>query len=289
MPPPSSGGITVALIANILESYDLRAMGWHSPDALHVTAEAMRRAFADRNHYLGDPDVVEMPVAMLLSKSYAAGRSASISMDRATPSREVLPGHAGESMHTTHFSVVDGKGNAVAMTTTINLGFGSAVTVTGAGFLLNDEMDDFATKPGSPNAFGLVQGEANAIAPGKRILSSMAPTIAVDPQGTTLLVTGASGGPRIITAVFQVISNVVDYDFDIASAVSAPRIHHQHLPDFIRYEGGGFTAAQLAALKARGHALEETDHLGIAASILRRNGVLQGMADPRTQGGAEGY
>ncbi|MCC6398768.1 MAG: gamma-glutamyltransferase, partial [Bacteroidetes bacterium] len=203
MPPPSSGGMSVAMITNILEAYDLRSLGWHSPEAVHLAVEAMRRTFADRNHFLGDPDFLTIPQAALVSKAYAAERRESIDPERATPSADVAHGtpvQRSESMHTTHFSVADSAGNVVALTTTINHGFGSAVTVTGAGFLLNNEMDDFASKPGSPNAFGLVQGEANAIAPGKRILSSMSPTIVIDPQGEPLLVTGASGGPRIITA-----------------------------------------------------------------------------------------
>ena len=290
MPPPSSGGITLAMIANILEGYDLRSMEWHSAGTLHLIAESMRRAYADRNHYLGDPDFVPIPSGKLLSKDYARQRRETIRRDRATPSREVGAVTDGEmeSMHTTHFSVVDAMGNAVALTTTINLGYGSAVTVGGAGFLLNNEMDDFASKPGSPNAFGLVQGEANAIAPGKRVLSSMAPTIVLGADGKPILVTGASGGPRIITAVFQVISNVVDYGFDISAAVSAPRIHHQHLPDRIVYEENGFSSETLAALGARGHVVAPAPHLGIAASILRKNGAWHGLSDPRANSLAEG-
>ncbi len=292
MPPPSSGGTTIALMAHMLERYDMRALGWHSPEGIHLTVEAMRRAFADRNHWFGDPDFVRIPVDRLMSQQYADLRGATIDPEKATPSSAVSHGPAGpaqESMHTTHYSVADAEGNMVAVTTTVNLGFGSAVTVTGAGFLLNNEMDDFASKPGSPNVFGLVQGEANAIAPGKRILSSMSPTIVLDPAGEPLLITGASGGPRIITAVFQVITNVVDHGMDITPAVMAPRFHHQHLPDMIILENGGYNAGTVAALQDMGHATKGIRHLAISASILRSNGVWRGSADLRTGGVAVGF
>jgi gamma-glutamyltranspeptidase/glutathione hydrolase len=290
MPPSSSGGLTLALIANTLEGYPLRELGWHSTQALHLTAEAMRRAFADRNHFLGDPDQVDVPAARLLSQAYADSLRATIAATRATPSGDVHPGLGmrAEGSHTTHLSVVDGSGNAVALTTTINDLFGSGVTVTGAGFLLNDEMDDFAAKVGTPNMFGLVQGEANAIAPGKRMLSAMTPTIVLDSAGAPLLVTGARGGPRIITAVFQVMSNVIDYDMDIGAAVHAPRIHHQHLPDALTYEPSGLDAARLDSLRALGHELR-SGYVATAPSILRRGGVWTGVPDPRTGGLAEGY
>ncbi len=292
MPPPSSGGLSIALIANMLEAYDLAGLGWHSPQAIHFAVEAMRRTFADRNYFLGDPDVVMIPQEQLASKSYAATRRASIRPDRATPSADVS--HGGqfqyrEGMHTTHFSVADSAGNAVALTTTLNHSFGSAVTVTGAGFLLNNEMDDFSAKPGSPNAFGLVQGEANAIAPGKRILSSMTPTIVVDPDGEPLLITGASGGPHIITTVFQVISNILDYGMDITAAVDAPRFHHQHLPDRIVLEESGFTPDAVESLHRLGHATHPVHALSMAPSILRKNGTWRGRADPRLHGSAAGY
>lgn len=292
MPPPSSGGTIIALMANMLEAWDMGSLGWHSPAGMHLTAEVMRRAFADRNHWFGDPDVVPVPGSVIASRNYAAERRRSIDPERATPSSAVSYGPAvpvKEGMHTTHFSVADSAGNMVALTTTVNLGFGSAVTVTGAGFLLNNEMDDFASRPGSPNAFGLVQGEANAIAPGKRMLSSMSPTIVLTPAGEPLLITGASGGPRIITATFQVITNVVDHGMDIDAAVCAPRLHHQHLPDAILLEGGGFAEDRVAALHAMGHATRQVHHLAIAPSILRKNGVWRGSADPRTGGAAVGY
>lgn len=289
MPPPSSGGITLALIANMIEGYDLGALGWNSPGTLHLLAEVMRRAFADRNHFLGDPDFVEIPLAMLVSREYAAERRADISPTMATPSEAVAPGVlAGvrEPEHTTHFGVVDAAGNAVALTTTINELYGSAVTVAGAGFLLNDEMDDFTSKPGAPNLFGLVQGEANRIEPGKRMLSAMTPVIVLDPAGQPLLVSGARGGPRIITAVFQVLSNVVDHGMDVAAAVYAPRVHHQHLPDVLYFEAGGLSPTQVQALEALGHTVQPRDgYIGNAPSLLRRGGAWTGVADPR-QGGA---
>lgn len=290
MPPPSSGGLTLALIAGILEGYDLGAMGWHSPEALHLTIEAMRRAFAYRNHYLGDPDFVEIPHEVFLSEESASRLRGGISLDRASPSSDISPGTGGapEAAHTTHFSVVDAVGNAVALTTTINLSFGSAVTVEGAGFLLNNEMDDFAAKPGTPNAFGLVQGEANAIAPGKRMLSSMTPAIATR-DGRTVAVTGASGGPRIITGVFQVLSNVIDYGLGIAEAVSAPRVHHQHLPDRVYYEKGGLTGSQISALEEMGHEVApRSGWIAAAASVLKVGVYWTGAPDPRLGGAAGG-
>jgi gamma-glutamyltranspeptidase/glutathione hydrolase len=291
MPPPSSGGITLALIAGILEGYDLRAAGWHSPLAMHLTVESMRRAFAVRNEVLGDPDFVDIPRDRLLSRGFASELRASISPDRATPSAAVSGrvGAGPEGRHTTHFSIVDARGNAVAVTTTLNNDFGSAVTVTGGGFLLNNEMDDFTAEPGVPNGFGLTQGEANAIAPGKRMLSSMAPTIVVGRDGGPLLVTGAGGGSRIISAVFQVLSNVVDHRMDLASAVAAPRLHHQHLPDAIAVERGGFSAAERGALERRGHAIQLVEQNAYATSILRVSGEWVGVWDARVGGYASGY
>lgn len=315
MPPASSGGITLALITGILDGLPLPDMGWHSTEALHVTAEAMRRAFADRNHYLGDSDFVDIPRTRLLSDTYHERLRETIDPDTATPSSTVQPGGdpstrqsgsnrssasapalaaaalaPGRDHHTTHFSIVDELGNAVALTTTINSLFGSGVTVTGAGFLMNNEMDDFTSKPGEPNMFGLVQGVANAIAPEKRMLSAMTPVVVADQNGDILLVTGARGGPRIITAVFQVISNVIDYHMSLAAAVDAPRIHHQHLPDVLYFERDGLTAAQIDSLSALGHTVESRDgYIGNAPTILHRDGVWQGIADPRQGGLAEGY
>ncbi|MGA9118428.1 MAG: gamma-glutamyltransferase [Bacteroidota bacterium] len=286
MPPPSSGGITLALIGNILGGFDLGHKPWHSPLSLHLLVESMRRAFVNRNDLLADPDFVHVPQDSLLSQSYAAHLRSTISPARATAPAEITPMHEG--VHTTHLSVVDKEGNAVALTTTLNLLYGSAVTVAGAGFLLNDEMDDFASKPGTPNVFGLVQGEVNAIAPGKRMASSMTPTIVLGDDGRPLLVTGASGGPRIISAVFQVISNVLDYHFDIAAAVNAPRIHHQDFPDTLYFEDHGFSPGCLDSLKQMGYNVKETSHVGVAPSILRADGLWWGMADPRSGGSARG-
>lgn len=288
MAPASSGGVTLALIANILEGYDLRALGAQSAERYHLIAEAERRAFADRNYFLGDPDFVQIPLTMLLSRQYAAERRASISLDHATPSAQIEHGTAPrEGMHTTHFSVVDDMGNAVALTTTLNELHGSAVTIEGAGFLMNDEMDDFTSKVGVPNLFGLVQGEANAIAPGKRMLSAMTPTIVVDPNGRTLLVTGARGGPRIISAVFEIISNVLDHQLGLPEAVTAPRIHHQHLPDVLYAESGVSEAVQ-NQLRAMGHKVENRT-VATAPTILRVGDRWVGMPDPRSGGLAKGY
>ncbi|MBK5188358.1 MAG: gamma-glutamyltransferase, partial [Gemmatimonadaceae bacterium] len=249
MPPPSSGGITMALVAHELARYDFRALGWHSAQSLHLFAEGMRRAFAVRNAMLGDPDFVSIDTARLMSQRYADSLASSISPDRATPSFSVRigDGAAAEKKQTTHFSIVDGEGGAVALTTTINGSFGAATVVPGAGFLLNDEMDDFATEPGKPNMYGLVQGETNAIAPGKRMLSSMTPTIVLGEDGTPMLVTGASGGPTIISSAYEVMWNVIDYDMDIGTAVRAPRVHHQQLPDTLFYEADGLPDSTLAA------------------------------------------
>lgn len=295
MPPPSSGGVALAIIAQELEAYDLRALGWHSPQAIHVQAEAMRRAFAVRNEAIGDPDFVKVDLATLSSKAFARRLQATISPDHATPSAEVshVAGLAGRGLHTTHFSVADDRGNVVALTTTLNSGFGSAVTVTGAGFLLNNEMDDFTVKPGVPNQFRLVAGEANAIVPGKRMMSAMAPTIVFGEQGRPLLVTGASGGPRIITTVFEVVSAILDYGMEAGPAMAAPRFHHQHLPDELSLEKDGFDEPTRAALERLGHRLTffEVPARGwtIAATIERRDGRWNGVSDPRLHGLAEGH
>ncbi|HSJ24628.1 MAG TPA: gamma-glutamyltransferase [Longimicrobiales bacterium] len=291
MPPASSGGITLAIIGNILDGYPLDRLGWHTDVTLHLMAEAMRRAFADRNHYLGDPAFVEFPQATLTSGAYAARLRETIDRDRATPSTDVLPGmvEQPEPTHTTHFSVVDPHGNAVALTTTINGLYGSGVTIRGAGIVMNNEMDDFAAKPGSPNMFGLVQGEANAIEPEKRMLSAMTPTIVLDPAGDVLMVTGARGGPRIITAVFQVISNVLDHGMDVATAVRAPRVHHQHLPDALFHESSGMGATRIGQLEAMGHTIQSRATVGTAPTILRRGSVWTAAPDPRTGGSAGGF
>ncbi len=293
MPPSSSGGVTLALIANMLEAHDLSSLPWHGPEMIHLYAEAWKRAFADRNHYLADPDFVDMPLERMLSAEYARGRGAGISLERATPSAEIGPGLEAppQREHTTHYSIVDGAGNAVAVTTTINSWFGSMVTVTGAGFILNNEMDDFAAKPGTPNQFGLVQGENNAIAPGKRMLSAMSPTIVVAPSGRLRMVVGTPGGATIITTVFQVLSNVLDYGMDVVTAVSAPRVHHQHLPDRIDYEARGLEPATVFRLREMGHTLaERTEPSGdVQAILVRDDGLLTAWSDPRRGGRAIGY
>ncbi|MBI2072495.1 MAG: gamma-glutamyltransferase, partial [Gemmatimonadetes bacterium] len=238
---------------------------------VHLLAEALRRAFVDRNQYLGDPAFVRMPLDRLLSKKYAAELRAQIQPDRATPTPAFVSS-ARDGGHTTHYSVVDAAGNAVSVTTTINSSYGSAVTVTGAGFLLNNEMDDFAAAPGTPNQYGLVQGEANAIQPGKRMLSAMTPSIVVDPSGRLRMVLGSPGGPTIITSVTQVILNVLDHHLSLSDAVAVTRIHHQALPDLINYERGGLLPAVVTSLKTMGH---EVNWIGVP--------------DPRRGGGAAGY
>jgi gamma-glutamyltranspeptidase/glutathione hydrolase len=246
----------------------------------------MRRAFVDRNRYLGDPDFVAMPLDRLLSREYAAALRRGIVVGRATPTSSLALAPV-ESSDTTHYSVVDALGNAVALTTTLNGSFGSMVTVTGAGFLLNNEMDDFAAKPGAPNLYGLVQGEANAIAPGKRMLSSMTPSLVVDRRGRLELVLGSPGGPTIITTVFQVISNVLDHGMSPAAAVEAPRIHHQALPDRIFYEPDGLALKTRERLEGMGYELEERKETsGSVSAIARRGGRFIGVADPRRGGGA---
>jgi len=289
MPPSSSGGVTMGEILNILEGYDtLPAFG--TAPYLHVLTEAMRRAFMDRNRWLGDPDFVTMPLDRLLSKSYAATLRSQIDPKHATPTPPQAGGGGGEAMHTTHYSIVDQQGNAASVTTTLNGGFGSGVTVTGAGFLLNNEMDDFATAPGKPNMYGLVQGEANAVAGNKRMLSAMTPSIVLDSAGNLEMVVGTPGGPTIITSVAQVILNVLDQKMSLADAVAAPRIHHQALPDQTYYEHGGLSDATVRALEAMGHKLEQRPgHSGIIAAIQKTAGGWVGVADPRYAGGALGY
>jgi gamma-glutamyltranspeptidase / glutathione hydrolase len=285
MPPPSSGGVTLAMIAHILEGYDLGKLGFQSPEELHYVFEAMRRAYAARNAKLGDPDFVKMPLDELLSEEWAKEQRATISPDRATPSSEIASRPASASgPHTTHFSVVDAAGDSVALTTTINWWYGSGVTVKGGGFVLNNEMDDFASVPGTANGFGLVQGEANAIAPGKRMLSSMAPTIVTGPDGKVVLVAGGAGGPTIITAVFQELSNVIDFGLDVGAAVSAPRFHMQHLPDEVIFEKNGISAATSRRLEAMGYKLKERGHLADAPAIGRAGNEWVGAAEPRRLG-----
>lgn len=288
MPPASSGGTTLAMILNIMEGYTpLPPFG--SIALLHREAEAMRRSFTDRNQFLGDPDFEKLPMERLLSKDHAAKQRATIDLARATPTPE-FDASLREGNSTTHYSVVDRAGNAVSTTTTLNNSYGSHVTVSGAGFLLNDEMDDFATAPGKPNMYGLVQGEVNAIKPGKRMLSAMTPSIVVDPHGQLALVVGTPGGPTIITQVYHVISNVIDHGMTLPDAIAAPRMHHQALPDVIRIESpNGFNAIALAWLQAMGHQLRTTGSMGDVEAIARIPGGWQGVSDPRLGGGGAGY
>jgi len=288
MPPSSSGGITVTEMLNILEAYGPPAP-FGTAERVHAVASASQRAFVDRNSKLGDPAFVRVPLSTLTSKSYARAVARSISRDHADPTTGVAS-RMGEGNETTHYSVVDQSGNAVAATTTLNDLYGSGVYVSGAGFFLNDEMDDFTTQPGTPNMFGLIQGAANSIAPGKRMLSAMSPTIVLDPKGNLLLVTGARGGPRIISATSQIILNVIDHRMSLADAMSAPRMHHQALPDSIRLETGGFDPAVIARLRAMGHYVYEMrSGIASAASVMRVKGGYEGMDDPRSHGGAAGF
>jgi gamma-glutamyltranspeptidase/glutathione hydrolase len=288
MPPSSSGGTTVTEILNILEAYGPAAR-FGSAAEVHAVASASQRAFVDRNSKLGDPAFVKVPLETLTSKTYARSLAAAISRDHADPTSG-LAGSLREGSQTTHYSVVDQFGNAVATTTTLNDLFGSGIYISGAGFFMNDEMDDFTSKVGVPNMFGLIQGEANAIAPGKRMLSAMSPTIVLDPKGGLLLVTGARGGPRIISATSPIVLNVIDHRMSLGDAVSAPRIHHQSLPDSIRLERGGFDPKVMAALRAMGHGLFEGGGIASSASIMRVRGGYEGMGDPRTPGsGAAGF
>jgi gamma-glutamyltranspeptidase / glutathione hydrolase len=287
MPLASSGGTTLAMMLNILEGYaPLPPFG--TPALLHLEAEAMKRAFTDRNQYLGDPGFAKIPLERLLSKEYAASQRATIKPDRATPTPTFDPS-LRDGGSTTHYSVVDAEGNAVSTTTTLNDSYGSAVTVAGAGFLLNDTMDDFAAAPGKPNMYGLVQGEVNAIQPGKRMLSAMTPSIVVDSAGRLELVVGTPGGPRIITMVYHVISNVIDHGMTLQEAIEAPRMHHQALPDSIRLERNGFQPATIARLRAMGHGVYEGGRSGDIEAIIRVPGGWLGVSDPRLGGGGAGY
>ena len=285
MPPPSSGA-TMLEALNILEGFDsLPPFG--SARRAHLIASAFQRAFVDRNALLADPAFASVPVRRLTDKSYAASLRASIGSS-ATPTASVMASMR-EGMHTTHYSVVDAHGNVVATTTTINDLYGSGVYLPTVGFFLNDEMDDFAGAPGRPNLYGLVQGEQNAIVPGKRMLSSMLPTVVLDRSGRPLLILGARGGPRIITSVTQTIVNVIDHGMTLAQAIAAPRMHHQALPDTMRYENGGVSAATLEALRAMGYGLAPMGNIGSVNGIMRTPRGWMGVADPRSGGRPAGY
>jgi gamma-glutamyltranspeptidase/glutathione hydrolase len=287
MPPASSGGVTMGMIFNIMEGYG-KLPPFGSPELLHREAEAMRQAFIHRNTHLGDPEFVRMPLERLLSKAYADTLRRGTDPKRANPTPQFEPAAPGGSS-TTHYSVIDADGNTVSCTTTLNNSYGSGVTVAGGGFLLNDEMDDFASAPGKPNMYGLVQGEANAIAPGKRMLSAMTPSIVLDSAGKLLMVVGTPGGPTIITQVYHVISNVLDHGMSLPDAVAAPRTHHQALPDELRLEANGFSPSTLDRLKAMGHSLTFRSRWGDVEAIIRTPNGWQGVSDPRLGGGGAGY
>lgn len=285
MPPPSSGGIHIVQILNILENFDLAKMGFGSADAMQVTAEAEKYAYADRSQYLGDPDFVSVPWRALTSKAYAKSLAQKIDLAKARPSTEIKPGNLApyESNQTTHFSVVDKQGNAVSVTYTLNTNFGSGIVAADSGILLNNEMDDFSAKPGTPNVYGLVGGKANAVGPFKRPLSSMSPTIVVK-DGKTWLVTGSPGGSRIITTVLQMVVNSIDFGMNVAEATNAPRFHQQWLPDELRVEKG-FSPDTLKILESRGQHVKVQPAMGSTQSIMiGPNGMLYGASDPRTPG-----
>ncbi|HEY1941778.1 MAG TPA: gamma-glutamyltransferase [Roseiarcus sp.] len=285
MPPPSSGGVHVIELLNILEGFPLREQGLNSAASIHEMAEAEKLAYADRAAYLGDPDFVRIPLAGLTSKAYADHLRAEISPDRARPPGEIQPGgpQRYESDQTTHFSIVDAEGNAVSNTYTLNFSYGSGLVAEGTGILLNNELDDFAAKPGAANAYGLLGGDANAPGPGKRPLSSMSPTF-VFKDGKIALVTGSPGGSRIITTVLQIILDVVDHGLNVAEAEAAPRVHDQGFPEELRIERG-ISPDTIRLLEAMGHHVVVHEAMGSANTIARNvDGVLMGASDPRQRG-----
>ncbi len=288
MPPPSSGGVHLVQMLNILENFDLGNYPQNSPQSVHIMAEAMKLAYADRSEHLGDPDFVKVSVDELTSKTYANKLSVKINKKKAAPSQNVTPGRFNESFDTTHYSVIDKYGNAVSNTYTLNFPYGTGISVPGTGILLNNEMDDFSAKPGVPNAYGLIGNKYNAIEPGKRMLSSMTPTIVLK-DGKPFLITGSPGGSRIITTVLQIITNTIDFKMDIAEATTSPRFHNQWLPDkvFVEKEIPEKTKEKLTKM---GHNLEQTKSLGSAHSITKVGNYYYGFSDPRRAGSlAAGY
>lgn len=284
MPPSSSGGITLGETLNILDGYP-RLPRFGSAEYLHLVSAAFQRSFIDRNALLGDPDFVKVPGAQLTSQSYATRLRRTIDPARATPTAQ-LRLQAREGTETTHYSVVDAAGNAASTTTTLNSLYGSGVFIQGGGFFMNNTMDDFTSQPGTANQFGLVQGAVNAIAPGKRMLSAMTPTIVLDQSDRLSMILGGRGGPRIITSTAQVILNVIEHRMSLADAMNAPRIHHQALPDTVRYDNGGFDAATIERLSAMGHRLSAGATGASVVAIRRVRGGYEGMDDPRGFGGA---
>jgi len=287
MPPSSSGGIHIIQMLNILEHFPVREYGAESADNVHLLVEVAKLAYADRSQHFGDLDFYDVPIDWLTSEDYAKELAAGIDMQQARPSEDIAPGvaPAKESIDTTHFSVIDRDGNMVANTYTLNLSFGSGLSVDGAGFLLNNEMDDFVSKPGEPNAYGLIGGNANAIEPGKRPLSSMTPTM-VFKDGEPVLATGSPGGSRIIMSVLQMVVNVIDHEMNISVASSAPRMHHQWLPDMVQLESG-FSPDTIRELQRRGHTVKGSSYtIGNVQSVSRRGNYFLGAADPRRPGGS---
>ncbi|MFH1000160.1 MAG: gamma-glutamyltransferase, partial [Bacteroidota bacterium] len=283
MPPPSSGGIALLQLLKGSESFDFKKLGHNSTESIHLMTELERRVYADRASYLGDPDFYHVPVARLLDPNYLKDRFSDIRMDIKTNSEQIKEGKVDliESIETTHFSIVDKDLNAIAITTTLNGNFGSKVYVEKAGFFLNNEMDDFSVKPGIPNQFGLVGAEANAIAPEKRMLSSMTPTI-IEKDGKLFMVVGSPGGATIITAVYQTILNVVEHQMNMQEAVNASKTHHQWLPDLILYEENKLDTQVINKLKKLGHQMEARSAIGkMDAVLILPNGKMQGGADPR--------
>jgi gamma-glutamyltranspeptidase / glutathione hydrolase len=291
MPPPSGGGVTLLQILKMTENYAIRDLGFHTVQSIHLMTEAERRAFADRAEFLGDPDFVQVPVKKLIAAPYLTDRMKSFDRERASLSSVI--GHGSptpyESEQTTHYSVVDSMGNAVSTTTTLNNTFGNSIVVEGGGFLLNNQMDDFSSKPGSPNMYGLVGGEANSIQPGKRMLSSMTPTI-IEKDGELFLVLGSPGGSTIPTSVFQVIVNIVDFGMNVQEAVDSGRLHHQWLPDYISYEKRSIDSVTLKKLESMGHTLKVRNSIGLVNAILiLPDGKKAGGADHRGYNVASGF
>jgi gamma-glutamyltranspeptidase/glutathione hydrolase len=291
VPPPSSGGIILIQLLKMIEPYPVREWGFNSLRTIHLMVEAERRAFADRSEYPGDPDFVKIPVGNLVSKKYLLNRMSDFNEKRASQSQEIKPGspEGYTSEETTHYSVVDAAGNAVAATTTLNNTFGNSIVVDSAGFLLNNQMDDFSVKPGFPNMYGLVGGEANSVQPGKRMLSSMTPSI-VEKEGKLFLVLGSPGGSTIPTTVFQVIVNVLDFGMSIGQAVNAERFHHQWLPDWISFETNAIDSISSRKLIEMGHILKERTSIGsINAIMILPEGKKAGGADKRGNNSSCGY
>tara|TARA_Y100001968_G_C19356294_1_gene717357 strand:- start:528 stop:1406 length:879 start_codon:yes stop_codon:yes gene_type:complete len=292
MGPPSSGGVLLINMLNMLEKFNLDTIGWNSSDYIHLLTEVERRAYADRSEHMGDPDFWSVPVEMLTSKNYANNRIKDISFSLASKSKDVFSGdpYKKENTETTHYSIIDRSGNAISVTTTLNTNFGSGIVVRGAGFFLNNEMDDFVSKPGTPNYYGLVGNEANSIEANKRPLSSMTPTIVIR-NGSPFIILGSPGGSTIITSVMQVILNTTIFGMNIQEAVSSPRFHSQWLPDMIMIEPKSFPKDIINNLKKRGHniSIYRSGYIGEVNAILINEDSFYGAADVRTDGSAISY